>query len=590
MVDRPPACLQVTLDAIRACATPMALVSTATGALYCNVALRDGFGLPAELAVDCGDPQLPGVLHDTIVQWLKAPGEFDNVCRRDVLVDVARGEARAPRWFDIECSPVRIPTEDGRALMLLAHDVTARRVALLSNEALEERRRIASDTNGIVGMWDLSPATMHVALDPALARLFDVDAAQARAGMPLDRLLSSIHDDDRERLISHIHQTVKNEIAFKSRYRLRLSADSVLWVSLAGWPVHDYAGRLIRYTGVAVDVTEGALVIEALQANEARFRTLAESLPQIVWTSGADGVQNYVNQRWIEYTGLGRDAMGLMRVPGVVHPDDIAASHERWLRCMATGERYDTEYRIRHRSGNYRWFRVMAVPVRDESGRIVQWFGTATDVHGERMLQRQRELIAGELEHRIRNLFSLIQAVVVRAMMAQPACRQHVRTIANRIVELSRVYDLGPPSTAPGAKSLRRLILDMFAAYDEPSMPRLSFEGEDIEVTESAAMAISLIIHELTTNAIKYGALCEADGTIKVSLRRSAGRYLFTWKEYGCRQLASGGYKPGFGSRLLSTTVEEQLHGITTRHWESDGLRLTIDMPMEGLMPVLRHG
>ncbi|WP_207494487.1 PAS domain S-box protein [Aridibaculum aurantiacum] len=129
-----------------------------------------------------------------------------------------------------------------------------------------------------------------------------------------------------------------------------------------------------------VDITERKNTEEALKLSEDRFRTLADAVPQVIWTNTAEGEANYFNQRWYEYTGLSyEEAAG----PGwqlLVHPDDAAASKEKWMKALAAGEIFDTEYRLKNQHNEYCWFIGRNVPLKDEAGKVTGWFGSATDI------------------------------------------------------------------------------------------------------------------------------------------------------------------------------------------------------------------
>lgn len=132
------------------------------------------------------------------------------------------------------------------------------------------------------------------------------------------------------------------------------------------------------------------------------FRTLAEAIPQIVWTASPDGRTTYINQRWYDMTGTPKDqGLGLGWIE-VVHPDDREPCHSRWSACMNSGKTFEVEYRLREVSGGYRWYLDRAVPLRDASGTIVQWFGTCTDIDDQ---MRNQQLLEEQINERTSELF-----------------------------------------------------------------------------------------------------------------------------------------------------------------------------------------
>ncbi|AWM37740.1 Phytochrome-like protein cph1 [Gemmata obscuriglobus] len=125
--------------------------------------------------------------------------------------------------------------------------------------------------------------------------------------------------------------------------------------------------------------------VEAVRDSEARFRTLAQAVPHIIWVTRANGYHEYYNQRWYDYTGLTEEQSLGDGWSGPLHPDDRARAAARWEQSTATGAEYEIEYRFRGADGRYRWFLGRALPQRDADGRIVRWYGTCTDIHEERM-------------------------------------------------------------------------------------------------------------------------------------------------------------------------------------------------------------
>jgi PAS domain S-box-containing protein len=148
--------------------------------------------------------------------------------------------------------------------------------------------------------------------------------------------------------------------------------------------------------------------LEAMTISERRYRTLAEALPQLVWTSQTDGQRDYFSRQWVEYTGIPEEQqLGLAWLEKVVHPEDRERIREHWMAAAQTTGDYDAELRIRRADGQYRWFKARATPVRD-GNRVVKWFGTCTDitdiVEARESLSRGREELERLVEQRTRSL------------------------------------------------------------------------------------------------------------------------------------------------------------------------------------------
>jgi PAS domain S-box-containing protein len=163
----------------------------------------------------------------------------------------------------------------------------------------------------------------------------------------------------------------------------------------SGAPVHDREGRLAGVVMVFRDVTQRRRTEALLEESEQRYRAMADAMPQIVWTARADGYFDYYNRRWFEYTGLTLEQTGGWGWQPVLHPEDVEHCLRRWATAVSTGEEYVIEYRFRRASdGQYRWHLGRAVPARDAAGRIVKWFGTATDIHDQKLAAEREHFLS----------------------------------------------------------------------------------------------------------------------------------------------------------------------------------------------------
>ena len=174
--------------------------------------------------------------------------------------------------------------------------------------------------------------------------------------------------------------------------------------------IRDPSGTIGGAVAVSMDMTEQVGTQRALRESEEKFRTMTEAMPQMVWSTLPDGRNDYSNGRWREFTGLsGADLLGMQWLQ-VIHPDDLAAVQASWRHSTDTGCLFEAEHRIRRHDGEYRWALNRGLPVRDDSGRILRWMGTITDVHDQKLAAeelkaanaRKDEFLA-MLAHELRN-------------------------------------------------------------------------------------------------------------------------------------------------------------------------------------------
>ena len=212
----------------------------------------------------------------------------------------------------------------------------------------------------------------------------------AIVGYPREELLQKTfqditHPDDLATSLGFLEALVRGEspaARYEKRY-IRKDGTPV-WVALITSLQRDAAGQPAYVIAVVQDISERKRLEGALRESEARFRTLAEALPTMVWTAEPDGTIDYINSRLIEYTGLTLEQLRDRDQGSTLHPEDRHRCIEQWMRSVATGEPYEVEYRPCRADGAFRWHLGQALPLRDESGRITRWFGSITDIDDQK--------------------------------------------------------------------------------------------------------------------------------------------------------------------------------------------------------------
>ena len=155
-----------------------------------------------------------------------------------------------------------------------------------------------------------------------------------------------------------------------------------------------------------------------LRASEQRFHAIVDSIEHMVWSTRPDGYHDYFNDRWYEYTGVPRGSTDGEAWADIFHPDDQQRTHEIWSRSLRTGEPYQIEYRLRHRSGHYRWVLGRAQAVRDARCRIERWYGTCTDIHEQVMARAALAAYSERLEADVADRTSELDALFTKAPIA----------------------------------------------------------------------------------------------------------------------------------------------------------------------------
>ncbi len=341
--------------------------------------------------------------------------------------------------------------------------------------------------------------------------------------------------------------------------------------------------RLARETGAAAQANR-----RQLADSELRFRTLADSMPQMVWSTRPDGFHDYYNARWYEFTGVPDGSTDGEGWNDMFHPDDQDRAWARWRHSLGTGDPYQIEYRLKHNDGTYRWVLGRAMALRDEQDRVVRWFGTCTDIHEQKLALEEREIISQELSHRIKNIFAVIAGLIQLAARNHPEFRGIANDLRERVMALGRAHDFVRPHSAqsrPSSQqdSLKGLLHELFAAYGEAGVSRVTVEGADMLIDDRSATPLSLLFHELATNAMKYGALSTATGGVTLAIAEAdADMVTMRWTERGGPP-ARAPQGEGFGSQLIELSAVRQLGGRIDREWHEAGLVATVTIPLASL-------
>jgi PAS domain S-box-containing protein len=233
-----------------------------------------------------------------------------------------------------------------------------------------------------------------------------------------------------------------------------------IWVRSIGQAVRDSDGRIVGLQGAFQDISTRRQGEEALRESEAELRTLAESMPQMVWMARADGWNTYFNQRWVDYTGLSlEDSYGHGWWNTSFHPDDRQRAWEAWQQAIAGGE-YNLECRLRAADGSYRWMLVRGLPVRDGEGHTVKWIGTCTDIDE----LKQAHEAAQRSESRQRALAADLEAERGRLIAAQAVAsigswETDLATLAAFwSAETHRIFEAAPEQFAPTHAGFLQLV------------------------------------------------------------------------------------------------------------------------------------
>lgn len=360
------------------------------------------------------------------IHWEAWPGseesELGRLYKKAMREDVPVSLEHRYVWPDARQSWIEMrayPSKDGLAIFY--REVTDRKRAERRLLESEEHYRHTVELNPQVA-WTATP-------DGQLDRVAERWQTWTGTTGLGETWGQGLHPDDLGATIAAWTRSVTTGVPYDVEHRVKMLAGGYRWARSRAFPRRDEAGRIVKWYGTTEDVHERRRADEALRRNEtalreneAKFQAIANSIDQMIWSTQPDGYHDYYNDRWYQYTGVPPGSTDGEAWNGMFHPDDQERAWAVWQHSLATGEPYHIEYRLRHRSGQYRWVLGRAQCVRDDEGRITRWFGTCTDIHDLKVAEdRQAFLLA--LNDRLRNAADPIAATLA----AVEALGRHVR-------------------------------------------------------------------------------------------------------------------------------------------------------------------
>ena len=322
---------------------------------------------------------------------------------------------------------------------------------------------------------------------------------------------------------------------------------------------------------------------------EQRDRAFADAIPALAFTARADGAFDYVNRPWRDYIGATSEALPEPGFPHV-HPEDRDQLAALWREASGGSKPFEAEFRWRRHDGVYRWMLGRANPVFSSSGAVLRWFGILIDIDETYRQLEARDLLAGEMSHRIKNIFAIINGLITLRSQGRKELADFTFELTQTIAALGRAHDYVRPQADQTGDRLKQMLSELLAPYALHGGERIEIAGIDAPIGARAATPLALVMHELATNSVKYGALAQADGRIEVTIEQpdDTDRVAIVWNESlaggtGPAEAAIEPPREGFGTRLVRLSIESQLGGKVERRMTADGLRVRLTLPRSKL-------
>ena len=322
---------------------------------------------------------------------------------------------------------------------------TPKRDADEASDAVEERLRLIIDTIPAIAWRKLPDGSA----DFLNRNFWEYTGLSLEDGLGWG-WMNAFHPDDR--LVEEWRTVLAAGKPFEREARLRRSDGQYRWFLIRAVPLRDEQGKIANWYGTTTD-------IEDLKRAEDHVRLIIDTLPTMVWTLQPDGAIDFVNQRWMDYTGLSLQEE-IEDPTRPVHPEDLPRVMKKWVADLAAGQPSEDEIRLRRADGEYRWFLVRTAPLRDEQGNVVKWFGVSIDIEDSRRAEealrsseREQRHISKQLE---RERTRLVEAQEVAKMGSWEADLQSLNVIWSE--QTHRIFETDPSRFHPTRPKFREFI------------------------------------------------------------------------------------------------------------------------------------
>ncbi|WP_421693513.1 PAS domain-containing sensor histidine kinase [Aestuariivirga sp.] len=488
-------------------------------------------------------------------------------------------------WVEATTYPVKDEAGQIREVVMLAQDVTARVEAQTALSDSEARFRIAREAAQL-GIFDYDFSTGICLWDQRIRELWGASADEAISDTVF---MNAIHPDDREAVTQALARAVDPAGTgdYRAEYRVIHRQTGVTrWLMAAGRAFF-VRGRPSRLVGTVQDISDRRRYEDALRESEERLQIglSAAQLGHWSWDAGTDSISFSKQACAIFGIPTGQE-ITWQSLQSLLHPDDVQRAVRAVKASLASGADYRIEYRILRPDGARLWVSALGRPIYGAGGMPPGMIGVIQDITERKRAEEQIRLLMAEVNHRSKNLLAVVQSIAHQTS-ARGSPRAFAHRFSERLQGLAASHDLLVGNAWQGV-DLSDLVQSQLAHFRDLVRHRIHFKGPSLQLRPAAAQALGMALHELTTNAGKYGSLSSTEGQVAIhwATGEAGGQQRFTmeWRELGGPPVVSP-IASGFGSKLISHMTEIALQGSARLDYPPDGVVWTLDAPLDSVTP-----
>jgi PAS domain S-box-containing protein len=565
----PPA-LKTALSICLGSAAPCALMWGPDRTLFYNDAYRpvlvDRHPLAMGKPVAEVWPDLMPAVDERIRQVLKT-GEGLSLRRQPILLD--RAGKQVETFWDYAYSPIR--TEDGAiaGIFVTLSDVT---------DVVNNERRLIQRAQQQQTMFQKMPGFVaflrgqnHI-YEYANDAYRSITGGRDLIGLPAKDAVPELQGQGIFEMLDQVYAEGNSYSA--TGMKVRLSGETrYRFVDFVFQALRDETGGV---TGIFVGGHEVTAHIEAqkeIAVRERELQTLTDALPVLISYVDRQERYQFVNKFYESWFPRTRDAMIGKTIVEVVGPEAYAKV-KHWIDAALAGERLHFEQHMPYSTTSHRDISVEYIPRVNASGVVEGFYTLVQDISEIKALEAQQRDLTNELSHRIKNSLAMVQAIVSQSLRNADDTSLAQEVISARLSAMSRAQDI--LTNTNWASADIREVLDVALKPYLGGGDRFTFTGPSIRLSAQQGLGLSLAMHELATNATKYGSLSVIEGTVDITWSVNAkGEFVFDWSEIDGPTVVAPTRK-GFGSRLIERSVAPYFEGVCTLSYLSSGVRFNL--------------
>lgn len=407
---------------------------------------------------------------------------------------------------------------------------------------------------------------------------------------------TAVHPDDLGLVRSRWRQALEAEELYEAEYRLRRADGTYCWMLSRALADRDTQGNIIRWFGTSTNIDAQKHAEAALSHLEEQHRLALEAANLGTWSLDIEShvaTFDATTRTLMSIPSTRPESMSLDEVMEFVHPSDreVMRKHIATATGPQSDGHYEIEYRVIRADGGIRWIRSSGkvfFPRGDNIRHTALLSSVVRDSTEQHAFEETQQLLTRELHHRVKNLFAIANGMVSMTARAAKDPKEMALALRGRLGALSRAHELVQPPSAPGQRgeaevALGQLIDAVLAPYKETEGKRVTVEGPDIRVGSSTTTSLALVLHELATNAAKYGCLSNAEGHLTIRWALQDGNVKLDWIETSGPSIEAPPHFEGFGSQLTQRSIAGQLGGTLEREWRREGLCVHMHLPLARL-------